>query len=326
MYACIYYKKGVDRKQTYHKWLTLCDPNKGFAIRFIWLTKPSDLPDIYKNHGVGLIPTGDLFCIANMLSSSADWDTVNANIPQTIIEPVRNLTDTEKDQLNAFFDARIKFKKTKKGKFYIEKQAGAPQLPSVQQAAEAEFSDFKQAVRECKIVETIAYKEVLDSACTHLFDLFVDKYIHTLTTLTECSDGVRRYTALRDKHICNQFKLDARNTAKRYCTYVQANLDQVVQKSYEIHKQKTFDCLLRYPTYAKYYHGPGTTFPPVESWQKDVLNWFETHYIANSGLKLIYENYIQLLTELGLTDLIQDTTFFEPFQKRARVVTLAGKK
>ena len=323
MYACIYYRKAVDRKQTYQNWLRLC---KSFTIRFIYLTKPSDLPDIYKNHGTGLIPTGDLFCIANMLSLSADWDTLNANIPQTIIEPVRNLTEPEKDQLNAFFDARIKFKRTKKGKIYIEKQPGAPQLPSVQAELDADLAELRQASRECKQVEAIAYKDVLDSVCIHLFDLLADKYMHTITTLIECNEGVRRYTALRDKHIVNQFKIDARATAKKYCAYVEANIEQAIKKSYEIHQAKTFDCLLQFPTYAKYYHKPGSYTKSLESWAKDVENWFNKHYIADSGLKLIYTNYIELLTELGFTDLLQDTTYFEPTRKKARVVILAGKK
>lgn len=323
MYACIYYRKGVDRKTTYQNWLRLC---RSFTIRYIYLTKPSDLPDIYKNHGVGLIPTGDLFCIANMLSSSADWDTVNANIPQTIIEPVRNLTEPEKDQLNAFFDARIKFKRTKKGKIYIERQPGAPQLPSVQAESEAEFSDFRQAIRECKQVETIAYKEVLDSACIHLFDLLTDKYITTIRALIECTEEIRRYTALRDKQIVRQFKSEARATAKQYCAYVEANFDNAVKKSYELHQAKVFDCMLQFPTYAKYYHKPGSSTTSLESWEKDVENWLNKHYIANSGLKLFYTDYVELLTELGFTDLLQETTYFEPTRKKPRVVILAGKK
>lgn len=324
MYACIYFRKGQNWQENTTNLFNKC---KIYHIRCFPLTHPSDLPDIYKNKGAGAIldPNIQLKYIANMLRTDTDWETVQQNIPEIVIEPVMNLTDQERDQLNAYFDARIKAKYYK-GNIYFERVDGAPQLPSVQAETESALSEVRQAAKECKTVDKIAYQQVLDSVCTHLFDLFIDKYITTIRALTELSDGIRRFKQQRDLHMCGSFKIEARNTARRYCNYVQANFENAVRKSFEVHKNKLFDCILQFPTYAKYYHGHGSTTKTIESWEQDVKDWFEKHYIAGSGLKLIYSDYIQLLTELGFTDMLQTTTLDPPPTKKARIVILTRKK
>lgn len=313
-FACVYH----NLPSFWPEWNTIC---KQYKLRSYALSKPSDLPYVFKNHGMGMLQPG-LFCLCSN-DGDTKWSEIIRNSRNFTFQVLFYASNNEIEYMDEWFDARIKRIIGRNGQTFVRKVSTAPPKPSdvAESLAWFESDEHKRMMEAAHQFEDRVVRPIKKQAMEVLFERLNNRQIQTIETILDLAINYEHMLQIKDYDNCERIRCMIMQQAEKYIDFCITEIRRIGTIHLNKREEEEDKWAETHPDYRKFYYKPQERrFIKLDDYIKFSFREDYLKFTKERDVQHIFTGPFDFLKQIGLEQFTKKTVVPGTFSQQQRLM------